>query len=93
MNIENDEFDLNVLKNAVDCLPQINQQCTKQIILLCSRIADFKDSNKMNSYNLGIVFGPTVMRSRDPYIDFSNSDLHAKLFQCLIDNNSFFFSN
>ena len=66
------EFDVNTLREAVYGLPEVNRKCAYQIVKLCSQISELKDSNKMNSYNLGIVFGPTVMRSRDPYIDFSN---------------------
>lgn len=84
-------FDLNVVKEAVNNLPDINKKCAKQLVQLCSQIADCQEINKMNSYNLGIVFGPTIMRSRDPYIDFSNSDAHAKMFKCMIDNISLIF--
>ena len=47
----------------------------------------------MNARNLGIVFGPTVMRAPDPMTDFQNAALHAVLFKQCIENVFVLFPN
>lgn len=79
-------FNGELLRERLLLLPPTNYRCFYGLIMLSARIAADEETNKMNSRNLGIVFGPTVMRSRDPYIDFSNSAVHALLFRYIVDN-------
>ncbi|KAJ2918598.1 hypothetical protein MD484_g1879, partial [Candolleomyces efflorescens] len=44
------------------------------------------EKNRMTSRNLGVVFGPTLMRSRDPGAEFSDMAGKALFIEWLIDN-------
>ena len=46
----------------------------------------------MSARNLGIVFGPTIMRAPDPMTDYQNAALHSILFRLLIENFHVFFT-
>ena len=80
-----------ILRRALRELPPIHYESFKLLVKFCHKITEHEDVNKMNSRNLGIVFGPTVMRNRDPYIDFANAAAHTHLFRVLVDNYHHYF--
>lgn len=53
------------LKNVVSRLPKMNYECLKMLIKHLNDVASFKDENLMQESNLGVVFGPTLMRPKE----------------------------
>ena len=53
------------LKNVVSRLPKLNYECLKLLIKHLSDVASYKDENLMQESNIGVVFGPTLMRPRE----------------------------
>jgi Rho-type GTPase-activating protein 1/2 len=64
----------------------------KSLLQFCHKITQFEELNKMTSRNLGIVFGPTVMRAPDPLTDLQNAASHTLLFKLFIENWESLFS-
>ena len=83
--IVDSEIKQDVLKTAIDALPFENYKSLKVLVEFCVKIAENESANMMGSRNLGIVFGPTVLRNRDPYVDFSNAAAHAQIFKTMVD--------
>ena len=84
-------FDVPKLIQTLQQLPSVNFRSLRRLMDLCARIVKDESINKMNPRNLGIVFGPTLLRSRDPYVDFANSGIHALIISTLIESPATFF--
>lgn len=54
---------INELKDIVDKMPKIHRITTAYLMHHLKRIADYHHLNNMPASNLGIVFGPTLLRS------------------------------
>jgi len=52
------------LKNVVDRLPKTNYEILKLLIQHLNEVSSYKDENLMQASNLGVVFGPTLMRPK-----------------------------
>lgn len=52
------------LKNVVGRLPKTNYEVLKLLIQHLNEVASYKDENLMQASNLGVVFGPTLMRPK-----------------------------
>ncbi|XP_032064930.1 rho GTPase-activating protein 45 isoform X3 [Thamnophis elegans] len=63
------------LKELLKELPGTNLATLKYIMQHLKRIIELEDDNKMSSSNLGIVFGPTLMRPRPTQATISLSSL------------------
>eukprot|EP00051_Salpingoeca_urceolata_P022277 m.359214 g.359214 ORF g.359214 m.359214 type:complete len:154 (+) comp19950_c0_seq19:135-596(+) len=50
------------IKESVKKLPALNYQILNALVMHLSRVAAKSDQNKMDASNLGVVFGPTLMR-------------------------------
>ncbi|XP_042198753.1 rho GTPase-activating protein 45 isoform X2 [Callorhinchus milii] len=77
------------LKDLLQDLPSANKATLRYIIGHLSKIAELEQSNKMSSSNLGIVFGPTLMRPRPTEATVSLSSLvdyphQARILELLI---------
>lgn len=53
-------------------LPPAHHDTLKVLCLHLKRIGDRQAENRMTPRNLGVVFGPTLMRSRDPSREFAD---------------------
>ncbi|XP_057292883.1 N-chimaerin-like isoform X3 [Hydractinia symbiolongicarpus] len=53
------------LASVLKCLPAAHYETLKYFCRHLQRLTKFQDKNLMNSENLGIVFGPTLMRAPD----------------------------
>ena len=65
MKTEDRNQKINNLKNLVSRLPKSNYDCLKQLIKHLNEVATFKEENRMHESNLGVVFGPTLMRPKE----------------------------
>eukprot|EP01129_Flabellula_baltica_P010972 TRINITY_DN4713_c0_g1_i1.p1 TRINITY_DN4713_c0_g1~~TRINITY_DN4713_c0_g1_i1.p1 ORF type:complete len:559 (-),score=125.71 TRINITY_DN4713_c0_g1_i1:26-1702(-) len=57
---------INTFSSLLFSLPEINRKALEFIFELLSDIESQKEINKMNFSNLGIVFGPNILKSIDP---------------------------
>lgn len=53
---------MKLLTEAIDTLPPVNRALLGALMRLLCEVAKFSDVNKMPAENLGIVWGPTLLR-------------------------------
>lgn len=80
---------VNKLKELLKELPKANIATLRYIVRHLRRIAELEDDNKMSPSNLGIVFGPSLMRPRPTGATISLSSLvdyphQARIVEALI---------
>lgn len=83
---------------ALPVHPSLLPACSHEFLLLLPRIVEVEQDNKMTSSNLGIVFGPTLMRPRPTDATISLSSLvdyphQARIIEALIIFYSTIFEN
>ncbi|KAG5650670.1 hypothetical protein H0H81_011404 [Sphagnurus paluster] len=76
----------NTLLDLVNKLPDEHYYTLRLLMLHLNHIRDRSEVNKMNARNLGVVFGPTLMRSRDPGAEFHDMAGKALSVEWLVDN-------
>ncbi|KAG5342922.1 hypothetical protein C0989_005870 [Termitomyces sp. Mn162] len=74
------------LLNLVNKLPDVHYYTLRMLMLHLHRVRDFADINKMNARNIGVVFGPTLMRPRDPAQEFNDMAGKAIAIEWLVEN-------
>ncbi|EIW72231.1 hypothetical protein TREMEDRAFT_24881 [Tremella mesenterica DSM 1558] len=67
-------------------LPKEHYATLKTLMLHLNRVTSYANVNLMTSQNLGVVFGPTLMRSSDPTREFGDMAGKALSVQWMIDN-------
>ncbi|KAJ3903803.1 signal transducer [Lentinula edodes] len=80
-----------VLKNStltelVNNLPPEHYHTVRMLMLHLNRICQLSEVNLMNARNLGVVFGPTLMRSRNPGAEFSDMAGKALSIEWLVES-------
>ncbi|PPR07370.1 hypothetical protein CVT26_013686 [Gymnopilus dilepis] len=74
------------LNDLVHKLPEEHFFTLRMLMLHLHRIHKRSEKNLMNARNLGVVFGPTLMRSRDPGAEFSDMAGKALFIEWLVEN-------
>ncbi|GLB37138.1 putative protein kinase C conserved region 1 (C1) domains (Cysteine-rich domains) [Lyophyllum shimeji] len=74
------------LVELVNKLPDEHYYTLRLLMLHLNRVRDRAEVNKMNARNLGVVFGPTLMRSRDPAAEFHDMAGKALSIEWLVEN-------
>ncbi|KAG2366313.1 hypothetical protein BDR07DRAFT_1396699 [Suillus spraguei] len=74
------------LQELVNRLPSEHYHTLRLLVLHLHRVLAHSDKNLMNARNLGVVFGPTLMRSSDPGSEFSDMAGKAMMIEWLVDN-------
>ncbi|KAF8906585.1 hypothetical protein CPB84DRAFT_1675734 [Gymnopilus junonius] len=74
------------LHDLVHKLPDEHFFTLRMLMLHLHRIHKRAERNLMNARNLGVVFGPTLMRSRDPGAEFSDMAGKALFIEWLVEN-------
>lgn len=74
------------LQELVKRLPSEHYHTLRLLMLHLHRVLEHSDKNLMNARNLGVVFGPTLMRSSDPGSEFSDMAGKAMMIEWLVDN-------
>ncbi|KAH7888929.1 RhoGAP-domain-containing protein [Phlebopus sp. FC_14] len=74
------------LCELVDRLPSEHYHTLRLLMLHLHRVREHSDTNLMNARNLGVVFGPTLMWSRDPGSEFSDMAGKALMVEWLVEN-------
>ncbi|KAG6813638.1 hypothetical protein H0H92_008874 [Tricholoma furcatifolium] len=80
------------LLDLVNRLPDEHYYTLRMLMLHLHRVCEFADINKMNARNIGVVFGPTLMRSPDPAQEFSDMAGKALSVEWLVENAPRIFS-
>jgi len=77
---------LSTIKPILQKLPTSNLKLLKYLIMFLVEVTSFATKNKMNSTNLSIVFGPTLLRPKVETIETSLEIPHVnRIVQGLID--------
>jgi len=76
----------NTLIDLVNLLPNEHYYTLRLLMLHLNRVCGLCDKNLMTARNLGVVFGPTLMRSRDPAAEFSDMAGKALFVEWLGEN-------
>ncbi|KAK0546956.1 Rho-type gtpase-activating protein [Tilletia horrida] len=71
-------------------LPNVHFWTLRCLIVHLHRVQSRSDENRMSSRNLGVVFGPTLMRSSDTSREFAQMGGKAMTIEFFIDNPSLF---
>ncbi|KIP11643.1 hypothetical protein PHLGIDRAFT_63457 [Phlebiopsis gigantea 11061_1 CR5-6] len=74
------------LNELIAELPAEHYHTTRALMLHLHRVCKRSDKNLMHARNLGVVFGPTLMRSRDPNAEFSDMAGKALSVEWLVEN-------
>ncbi|KIY74283.1 RhoGAP-domain-containing protein [Cylindrobasidium torrendii FP15055 ss-10] len=74
------------LTDLVNQLPREHYFTVRELMLHLSRVCDRAERNLMSARNLGVVFGPTLMRSRNPGAEFSDMAGKALTIEWLVEN-------
>ncbi|KAH7928896.1 RhoGAP-domain-containing protein [Leucogyrophana mollusca] len=82
-----------MLQELVNRLPTEHYQTLRLLVLHLYRVREHSDRNLMNARNLGVVFGPTLMRSRDPGAEFSDMAGKALMVEWLVENATSIFQS
>ena len=62
-NLDNEKMKLaDGLHDAVTALPELNRRTLRLLVRHLHRVALLSSANRMNTENLGVVFGPTCLR-------------------------------
>ncbi|CAE6481145.1 unnamed protein product [Rhizoctonia solani] len=81
------------LVSLVRQLPLEHYHTLRSLMLHLSRVKDCSDENLMSARNIGVVFGPTLMRSSDPAREFGDMAGKALTVEWLVDNAPTVFSD
>ncbi|KAJ7703285.1 hypothetical protein B0H17DRAFT_1194482 [Mycena rosella] len=81
------------LLDLVDKLPAEHYYTLRRLMLHLHRVHERCERNLMTARNLGVVFGPTLMRSRDPGAEFSDMAGKALSIEWFIENATRIFSS
>jgi hypothetical protein len=74
------------MTDLVNKLPNEHYYTLRMLMLHLSHVRENSEKNLMNARNLGVVFGPTLMRSRDPGAEFSDMAGKALSVEWLVEN-------
>ncbi|PPQ68189.1 hypothetical protein CVT25_015021 [Psilocybe cyanescens] len=74
------------LIDLVHRLPDEHFFTLRMLMLHLHRVYERAERNLMSARNLGVVFGPTLMRSRDPAAEFSDMAGKALFIEWLVEN-------
>lgn len=79
------------LLDLVNNLPSPHYFTLRMLMLHLNRVYERSERNLMNARNLGVVFGPTLMRSSDPSAEFGDMAGKALTIEWLVENAPFVF--
>ncbi|KAH9847161.1 RhoGAP-domain-containing protein [Lenzites betulinus] len=84
--IREPNFKANTFADLVHELPREHYYTLKALMLHLHRVCERSEQNLMHARNLGVVFGPTLMRSPDPSAEFSDMAGKALCVEWLVEN-------
>jgi len=72
--------------SIVGQLPREHYETLRVLMLHLHQVQELRPTNRMDAKNLGVVFGPTLMRSSDPAREFGDMAGKAQTVEWLIAN-------
>ncbi|KAG6864793.1 hypothetical protein C0991_007123 [Blastosporella zonata] len=72
--------------DLVNRLPDEHYYTLRMLMLHLHHVREYEDINKMNARNIGVVFGPTLMRPRDLTQEFTDMAGKALSVEWLVEN-------
>ncbi|EPQ56987.1 RhoGAP-domain-containing protein [Gloeophyllum trabeum ATCC 11539] len=84
--IRDPEKKLEVVTDLLAQLPHEHFETLKMLMLHLHRVMEHSEVNLMSARNIGVVFGPTLMRSSDPSAEFSDMGAKAMSVEWLVEN-------
>ncbi|KDQ55860.1 hypothetical protein JAAARDRAFT_133451 [Jaapia argillacea MUCL 33604] len=84
--IRDPEMKTSVLSELVRKLPTEHYYTLRMLMLHLNHVREQCDVNLMTARNLGVVFGPTLMRSQDSGAEFSDMGAKALSVEWLVEN-------
>lgn len=75
-----------LIKHLIERLPRQHYCTLQHLVLHLHRVQQRSVDNRMNARNLGVVFGPTLMRSADPTQEFAHMGGKAMTIEFFIDH-------
>jgi len=87
--------DLATVKTLIGQLPKDNRNLLRNILVLLAKVVENSAINKMTTANLAIIFGPTMLRSRDETMisAIEDSTVVNEFTRSLIENYGFLLGN
>ncbi|KAF9501988.1 RhoGAP-domain-containing protein [Pleurotus eryngii] len=79
------------LLELINKLPDEHYHTLRVLVLHLHRVYQHKETNLMSARNLGVVFGPTLLRSPDPSAEFSDMAGKALFIEWIVENATFVF--
>ncbi|KAK0461357.1 uncharacterized protein EV420DRAFT_1640837 [Desarmillaria tabescens] len=74
------------LLDLVNKLPKEHYHTLRALMIHLNKVCQRSERNLMNARNLGVVFGPTLMKSRNPGAEFSDMAGKALSIEWLVEN-------
>ncbi|KAK6341937.1 hypothetical protein TWF730_001421 [Orbilia blumenaviensis] len=82
--IDDDNARRDSLHGLINRLPDAHYATVRALILHLSRVMQYSSQNKMNSWNLSVCFGPTLMSARQE--DLKNTNWQNKALDTILKN-------
>ena len=81
------ELKVLALKNQIGKLDELNRNTLMAVVNFMRRFIELKDFNKMNTYNICLMFAPNIFRdgNLDPTTTFTLTQLHISNMMVLVD--------
>ncbi|CAJ0768594.1 13190_t:CDS:2, partial [Entrophospora sp. SA101] len=70
----------------------VNYATIKYLMLHLSRVKEHESENLMNSKNLSVVFGPTLLRGPNPNTEILDMNYKNSVIEYIIENANVLFS-
>jgi len=84
-SLKDAEVKSEALTDLISKLPAEHHATLRALMLHLHKVCNHSEVNLMNARNLGVVFGPTLMRARDPGSEFSDMAGKALLVEWLVE--------
>ena len=92
VELSDGEARVGALEKALYRLPEAHFYTARMLMGHLHRIHLQSSVNKMTPANLGVVFGPTLLRSADPSREFSDMGHKAKVVELMVEHHPQLFS-
>jgi len=78
--------DITTIKKCVSELPELHRNILAVLVKLLVKVNNNSTVNKMDAYNLGIIFGPTILWDKQLGFSFETTSIQRELVTQLIEN-------
>ncbi|EAL70984.1 RhoGAP domain-containing protein [Dictyostelium discoideum AX4] len=95
MKLNNDEERIKAIKEILKLIPPVNQLLIKELMKFLVKVTSFSNVNMMHAHNLGLMFGPNMLKapSDSEMNAISMLDAGNQVITLLIENYNLFYDN